>query len=361
MNIPEKIWVLMSRSLSGEATAEEQEELMRLLKQQPELLRQYDLLKQLWHPYNDQSTNAEPAKISRILQLSAVEEALQRENEQVVTPAINRWKKRAYRVAAILIGVIIAAGAITKWVINNPDDKPGIIVSQKGTKTRTILPDGSTVWLNAGSRIEYEPSFSGMLREVTLYGEAYFDVVKQTGRPFIVHAGNVNIKVMGTAFNVKSYPGEGSIETTLIRGLVQVTRADDKKLQPIYLHPNQKLILPETQTSESPSSDLDKLTDKIKTGFAIAYLDSNLRENEHIETAWVYNRLEFRGDSFIELAKKLERWYNITIQFGDEQAKQLMFNGSIENETVEQAFEALRTAVPFNYKIENNEVLVSSD
>jgi ferric-dicitrate binding protein FerR (iron transport regulator) len=359
MNIPDKIWVLMSRSLSGEATANEQDELTHLLQEQPGLLRQYELLKQLWHPYQDQPTDVEPGKISRILQLSAVEEALQKQPENTITPHIVPWQKRVFRTAAIFAGLLLSVWAVTKWVIKHPVDKPGIIVSQKGTKTRTILPDGSTVWLNAGSRIEYDPAFANRVREVTLHGEAYFDVVKQTDRPFIVHAGTINIKVLGTAFNVKSYPGDGSIETTLIRGLVQVTRVDDTKQKPIYLHPNQKLIL--SELPETPVSEPSKTDNKPIAGFEIAYLDSNLDESEHLETAWVYNRLEFRGDNFIELAKKLERWYNITISFGDEQAKQLMFNGSIENETVEQAFEALRTAVPFNFKIKNNEVLISSN
>jgi transmembrane sensor len=361
MNIPDQVWILMSRSLSGEATAGEQEELMQLLKQEPELQRQYDLLNQLWHPYPEKTNEPEPGRISRILQLSAVEEALQSQTENADTARTIPWRRRWMRIAAVLVGVSLSVWAVSKWLIKHPVDTPGVIVSQKGTKTRTILPDGSTVWLNAGSRIEYDPSFTAPLREVTLYGEAYFDVVKQPNRPFIVHAGNINIKVLGTAFNVKSYAGEGSIETTLIRGLVQVTRADDKQQKPIYLHPNQKLIVPESRTDKAAVNEVVKQKIDAATDFSIAYLDSNLQEHQHLETAWVYNRLEFRGDNFSVLAKKLERWYNITIQFADEHAKELMFNGSIENETVEEAFEALRTAVPFTFKIKNNEVLVSSE
>ncbi len=74
----------------------------------------------------------------------------------------------------------------------------------------------------------------------------------------------------------------------------------------------------------------------------------------------IYNRLQFRGDSFTELAKKLERWYNITIYFEDDRVKELTFNGSLENETIDQAFHALQTANPFNFKIRNNEIFISS-
>ena len=84
------------------------------------------------------------------------------------------------------------------------------------------------------------------------------------------------------------------------------------------------------------------------------------KESERIETAWVYSRLEFRGDSFEGLAKKLERWYNVTIVFKDEKVKELNFNGSFEKETVEQAFNYLQETILFNYKIRNNEISVSS-
>jgi transmembrane sensor len=353
MSSPERIWYLISRNISGEASENEFEELQRLLEEQPGLKQQYVLLEQFWKAQPQPGSADESTRVSRILQLSAVQEALKEEDDAPVKAF--SWKSSLLKIAAIVVGILL-----TIWVINESSTgisspRPGVIVSQKGTKTRTILPDGSTVWLNAGSRIEYDPSFNGKQRVVTLYGEAYFDVVKNPDIPFLVHAGKFTIRVLGTVFNVKSYPGEGAMETTLIRGLVQITRDDDKNQSPIFLHPNQKIVLPEVNTVTDPGNKSIGIP-----GVEVAILDSSLKEHEHIETAWVYNRLEFRGDNFEELAKKLERWYNITILFEDEKAKQLTFNGSIENESVEQAFEALRTAVSFKYKIKDNEVFISS-
>lgn len=168
---------------------------------------------------------------------------------------------------------------------------------------------------------------------------------------------------MGTAFNVKSYAEEQTIETTLIRGLVQITRAADKKGEPIYLHPNQKIVLPKTSiTPIAEANTIRKEQEPIApaTAAAIVYLDSSLKENERFETAWIYNRLEFRGDRFDDLAKKLERWYNITIHFEDEQVHNLVFNGSLENETVEQAFQALTAAASFHFEIKGNDIYISS-
>jgi ferric-dicitrate binding protein FerR (iron transport regulator) len=165
--------------------------------------------------------------------------------------------------------------------------------------------------------------------------------------------------VLGTAFNVKSYPDEKTIETTLIRGLVQITRKGEPTAAPVYLHPNEKIVLPastaDANVPNEPAAAASQPIDK-----QIIHIDSTVNESEHIETAWVYNRLEFRGDNFEQLALKLERWYNIKIYFEDSAARQLVFNGSLQNETVEQAFTALKAAVPFNVRIVNNEVFIKS-
>jgi ferric-dicitrate binding protein FerR (iron transport regulator) len=266
-------------------------------------------------------------------------------------------------VAASLIAIVgIAAWAISLSLGYNLPSHNGQqeIVAQKGSKTRTLLPDGSTVWLNAGSKISYSSDFSGPVRHVTLQGEAFFDVVKQPDRPFIVHAADIDIKVLGTAFNVKSYDEDRTVETTLIRGLVSITRTNATVQQPILLHPNQKIVLQKTPLPAEESSSPNEVQAGPGKNFTehVTQIDSNRRENELLETAWVYNRLEFRGDRFPDLARKLERWYNINIHFEDDAVRGLSFNGSLESETVDQAFAALKAAVPFLYEIKGNEIYV---
>ncbi len=177
-----------------------------------------------------------------------------------------------------------------------------------------------------------------------------------------MHAGDLRIKVLGTAFNVKSYDEDKTVETTLIRGLVQITRPDDKQQDPIYLHPHQKILLPRRDTDPAIAT-ADKPAGAAMPAGGLARIipiDSSMKEDVRVETSWVYNRLEFRGDRFDELARKLERWYNIDIHFTDDAARNLSFNGSLENETVEQAFVELAAAVPFHFKIKDNEVYISS-
>jgi ferric-dicitrate binding protein FerR (iron transport regulator) len=362
METPERIWFLLSRSLSGDATEQDKEELNSLLQQQPELMQQYDMLHQLWSV--NTPAHEEPAagdKINRILQLAAAETG----DKQAASPVvrINKWRKLSWA-AAVVIALSICTWIIVDWNKKHPI-AANEVVAPKGSKTRTILPDGSTVWLNAGSRIVYA-NFNGPVREITLEGEAYFDVVSVTSatshqkKPFIVHAGSIDIKVLGTAFNVKSYPEEKTIETTLIRGLVQITRKGDHKGAPVYLHPNEKIVLPVSSPDAGTAGTPATATQNQPVLQQIVHIDSTIKENEHIETAWVYNRLEFRGDNFEQLALKLERWYNIRIYFEDDAVRQLVFNGSLQNETVEQAFMALKEVALFNVSITNNEVFIKS-
>ena len=359
---------MMSRNLSGEAGPGEEQELMMHLQERPDLMQQYELMKRIWDAYAgwQQPTPPEAARIYRILQLSAAEDAIRNDdtNHAPISPArMIRWRGRkdVYRRVAIAAGLFIGLLALAWWYTGSRRDSASEIIAERGSKTRTILPDGSTVWLNAGSRIHYEPGFSGPLREVTLQGEAYFDVVKQPARPFIVHAGGINIKVLGTSFNVKSYDDDKTVETTLIRGLVQITRPSTSSGQvpPIYLHPHQKIVLPR-RNSEEPAPAATAHMPAARRQPSIIPIDSSMKEDERVETSWVYNRLEFRGDSFGELARKLERWYNIDIHFEDEAARSLTFNGSLENETVEQAFLAQEAAVPFRFTINNNVVYIKS-
>ena len=277
-----------------------------------------------------------------------------------------RRRRNTALTVALLICVITAGwfwkNDNTSIAIVEKPVKETLIIAQKGSTTRSSLADGNSVWINAGSKLYYASDFSGATREVRLEGEAFFDVVKQANRPFIVHASGIDIKVLGTAFNVKSYPEDKNVETTLYRGLVQVLRHEDSLSKPIQLRPNHKLILPKQAAIETVKMSEVKmpLTKGIPTGITITPIDSTKKESERLETAWRYNRLEFEGEYFEDVAKKMERWYNVSIIFTDDKVKRLEVVGKFENETVEQAFAALKEGFPITFKIDKNEILVGS-
>lgn len=360
----------MSRSLSGEASPEEEASLFEALQQDAALQQQYDILKHTW-PGGQTAEENSPAdnelkKISRILQLATVRELIPSTEE---TQHVQRRIKRRRRIIIKVImyaGVAMAATLLTwMWVQDKSVKKATVqaantgqtIATQNGSRTRTMLPDGTTVWLNAGSKIYFDNDFASATRDVKLEGEAYFDVVKNPNRPFIVHTAGIDIKVLGTVFNVRSYPADKTVETTLIRGLVQVTRQGYPQQKPVYLHPNEKLVV---QKSADEANNTAQANGTPQVSYKVAKLDTTVKEIDRIETAWVYNRLEFRGENFEALARKMERWYNVSIVFEDDNVKQQTFNGSFENETVEQAFIALKTAAPFSFSIQGHEIRIRS-
>lgn len=363
MDIKDRLWSLMARSLSGEATSDELKELYTFLESDEDLQLKYELFSRYWkkenEPENQESTDQD--EINRIMNRA---EAVNQEYLELF-PSQDRRKTRKrlfYGLAAVSIAVLgyfLIFGINSKSVV--PEKASKVISAQNGSQSKTILPDGSVVRLNAGSKLIYDENFSGEVREVGLEGEAYFEVVK-AGKPFIVHAHGIDIKVLGTSFNVKSYPEDESVETTLLQGAVEVINKNTPNAKSIFLKPNQKITLrkiePLIKTSEPRSFKQEKAV--LMTDSKIVSLDPTIKNNERFETAWIFNRLIFRGDNFEEIGKKLERWYNVQILFGDEKVKQLRFNGSFETETVEEALTALRIAKQFNFKTNNNEILITS-
>ena len=352
-----------------------------MLESHPEWQQQYDIMLSLWGEHRiaeEEELDEVSARtaVSQILYLSENADTLHEHPDAPLGAGRKKRSLKTWLVAASVTGLIFVSMLLFRKSSGNEHTTPAsgtnvsataqlseTISSQRGSRTRTLLPDGSTVWLNAGSKLHYVNNFEGKTREVRLEGEGYFDIVKNPAKPFIVHTSNINIRVLGTAFNVKSYPGDKTVETTLFRGIVEVSRQDDANARPVLLKPLQKISIPVDEAIISTGKTQNEQY-SVKTKRPLQYkvdkIDSLSSQDKYVETAWVYNRLEFRGDYFEELAQKLERWYNITIIFQDEKVKSLRFNGSLESETADQAFRALKTAIPFDYKIDGHDIYISS-
>lgn len=362
MESSEYIWQLMARALSNEISPGEQEELFIILSENDSLQQRFELLKRAWHEEHDASENEEVAKehISKIIYKAKTETET---DDLSVVP--RRKRRRRVLTLSLLLIILLAGGSIFFFNSHaSTSSAKETLIAQMGSRTRSLLPDGSTVWLNAGSKLFFENDFTGTTREVRLEGEGFFDIVKKPAQPFIVHTSGIDIKVLGTAFNVKAYREDVNIETTLYRGIVQVFREEDAAKTPIVLRPNEKLVLPRHAASLPVAVSENKSTAQVITAapaFTILNIDSTKEESERFETAWVYSRLEFLGENFEQVALKMERWFNIRISFEDEKVKQLSFYGSFENETPEEALAGLKAANrDFDYKIQGNEIFISS-
>lgn len=356
LNDGQQIWNLIARATFGEATPAELALLQQLLQNDSLLQQKFDFLTQVLKSTPEiQQTGEEEVQMILEKARSKTKYA------QQLKPVKKLWK---FWLAAASVAAIIFSG----WFFTRPQYNTQItlpvektaLASKNGERNEMILPDGSKVWLNAGSQLFYVNDFKGKTREVRLEGEAYFDIQKNAQKPFIVHANTIDIKVLGTAFNVKAYADDINIETTLFRGLVNITRRGEANFQPILLYPNQKAIIPKENpvlNAVQPEVSRDV---EAKKSIVIQQIDSSKTEAKQIDVAWKFNRLEFKGNDFIELAGRLERWYNVKIIFEDEAVKQLHFSGSFENESIQQALKAMQIANPFIFKINNDEIQIKS-
>ena len=237
------------------------------------------------------------------------------------------------------------------------------IVVPYGGKSSVILPDGSNVWLNAGSRMKYNRLFDIKYREVFLEGEAYFDVKKEK-YPFIVHTSHLDIQVLGTVFNVKSYPDEDMIETTLVEGTIRIKTKKSEKT--ILLKPKERLTFhKQDDKSEVVPEQKQEKVEKIEvikpvSQAVVNKLNQNMDVIENIDTeestCWKNGTLIINKEPLESLTRKLERKFDITFDFRSEKLKHYTYTGTLRDFPLEQVLQALKLTSPIKYSIDGKTV-----
>jgi len=368
----EKFWQLLSSKLTGEASADELKALDKLLQENPGFGLQTQMLTQMWK--NDkpevsstddffdrhlQRLSNHPDIHPVVLTETAVPDpapVLEIEN----TVHRYRWLLPLSGVAA---SVVIALGLLFSGSVFKNNKKENVaqntVTTRKGSKSNIQLPDGTIAWLNADSKLTYNENFRGDFREVTLQGEAYFDVVKDKSRPFIIHTKTIDIRVLGTAFNVRAYETEKNTETSLFRGSVEITlhNSPEKK---IILKPNEKLLvnnkslLTSTQTEEK-----NKTRNASAVDITVGKVHFEEKDSSALENLWIKNKLVFDAESLEEVALKIERWYDVKVVInGDDDLRQTAYSAIFENENLLQVMEALKITGNFKYTINKDIVTI---
>jgi transmembrane sensor len=363
-----RIWVLMSRCLSGEATPAEAEELRSLLEQSADKEYLFGVLHSYFtrtsSPANDKAVEDADLeeRFRRIVDLPANDPY----NKSDKKGGLPRLRSRSIRYAAAAAAILFLAWGV-QWLLTgrraimaaaHPTRIEEVLV-RAGARTRMVLPDGTRVWLNSNSKLRYGNGFNSSDREVMLEGEAFFDVVKNAAHPFIVHASSLDIEVLGTSFAVKSYPQDATVEATLLSGAIEVRRKGNPNTALVILKPNEKLVF--SKVSPLRGEGREVAADPAGShpeamGIAVDHIQSNLPDSEKVETAWMYNRLVFDGDNFDELAEKMERWYDVRILVRDTGLNHYHFAGVFVNESIEEALKDLQLTATFFYTIEGKKI-----
>jgi ferric-dicitrate binding protein FerR (iron transport regulator) len=290
---------------------------------------------------------------------------------------LNR-KDRIRKTSRLVVGVLsIAAVFFIAFFLgslfgNNSNDTSSVLSASAeynefrapiGSKSEILLSDGTEVILNAGSSLKYNNDYNSHNRDLILKGEAYFKVARNKEIPLIVSTENLDIKAIGTEFNVKAYSEEGTIETTLIEGEVEIVeKGVSEKNQTLVLKPNQKAIY----TNKSDQLSLEEIRKIEPLAIKPAKIISEkLLISPKTDTdqaiAWTKDELIIKSENLETLCIKLQRKYDVKFVFNDEQVKKFRFNGTLLDETFEQVMEAIKLTAPIDYSVNGKTVILVTD
>ncbi len=283
-------------------------------------------------------------------------------------------RREVLRVAVVLLPFIILASLTFFYFQGKKETSYEVLSTLKGSKTKIILEDGTKIWLNSESELRYPSTFKGAgKRTVKLIGEAYFDVAKNEKKPFEVLAAGYKFKVLGTAFNIKAYPGEDKMQTTLEHGKVSVEKiiseSDNESRKIISLKPKQTIVIYNDNIIDENQNKLHDKLDSLETLCAeeLKEVQNNkptlLMDDDDLSPylSWKDNKLVFRDVTVGEMVNDLERWYNINVVIADAKIKDIKFTAIFTTETTEQAIKAISMAANVNYEINNNLVILKTN
>jgi ferric-dicitrate binding protein FerR (iron transport regulator) len=280
--------------------------------------------------------------------------------------------KNIMRYAAILIIAFSLSGLFFYYIGKNNAANPKLGISElvvpMGSRASFSLSDGTTVVLAAGSRLTYDNRFGINDRVVQLEGEGYFKVAKDSKRPFIVKTSHLNVLALGTAFNVKAYSDDKTIETTLVEGSVEIEEINGKsRTEVLVLKPNQKLTFFKEDSrlvdeTAGPKGEIKNSTKRLQVQKAIA-IPRLVKENVNVEPviSWKENRWIFEKQSLSLIAVELERKFDVQIIIETERLKSFRFTGTILAEPIDQVLEVMSVSAPINFKIKGRVVTLSEN
>lgn len=357
--VANRIWILIGKKLSGEATLQELEELKDLVADSGDSVNSIGEFEQMLLTVNIESTHKSDEEIAE-----RWEQFKHKLDPEPKVISIKQSSKRKFFwlvAASVLVVCSVTLALIARSSVNY---RLGLltIAAPTGTPKKIILPDGSKVWLNAKSKLIYGKNF-GVKREVTLVGEAFFDVVKDANHPFVVSTASLRLKVLGTSFNVRAFANEKKSEAALIRGSIEVTLVNNPD-KTIILKPSEKITVRNSDVQVASSSAARPVENGRAVPIPLITL-SNIHYKDQdpvpVEAQWIERKLAFESETFEDIALRMERYYDVGIDFQDEALKSLVFSGVFKEESFNDALKSMQTASsePFKIKTEpNNQITI---
>ena len=363
IEIPEQIKQLISGQLSGSLSADELRLLQAWIDESPDHRKHFNDMRHVWAFSDNTLSNREQGE--SVWNLS---KKIQRDRAR--HPAFWTWQKMVASWIVVFAGtwmlnMLMDRGEVKETIVKTapPVTSTTTIQAKMGSQTSVKMPDGSRVWLNGGSKLVYCSSYGEDDREVQLTGEGCFEVATHPEKPFVVKAGDLSIIALGTTFNVKAYPEDKVITTTLVEGKVTIEGKDANDETFTYeMHPNENF----TYITGGRATEKESLQPVRKQATAIK---NNVQEPVLIEnnvkvrlyTSWKDDQWEIENQELGNLSKDFERRYNVRIVFASKNIADYHFTGIIQRETIEQVMVILRRTVPLKYSFDKNVITIAED
>lgn len=346
----DRLWILLAKKASGEIDAEELTELQDLLQRSEEAGFNGELMEELWQ------TPLLPAQAddAEAYNWEAVSAGIEAKEAHV--ESITAYRKWGLIAASVVLLVTTGLGGYW-WALRSrvaQADTANTISTRPDTRSRITLPDGTAVWLNSDSRMTYNKAFGERKREITLEGEAFFDVARKADVPLVVHARGLDIHVLGTSFNVMAYPADSLVTASLIQGSVELS-ASSRPGWRVLLQPAHKISVPVNRLADSAVGKSQVHPDAPGVSTLLPEPHSQIVP----EVSWVDNKLVFYREPFGTLADRMDRWYRVHIRIEDEPLKRVTLTGVFEKESLQQALTALQLGCRFHYAIMGDTVTIT--
>lgn len=356
---------LIHRYLSGTINSQEKDELFRWLVKDAGNVTYFNQISDIWL---SSSVLHDPQDFNTDEAFNRVKSKIEYLNTAINPTEVKVKRLSWLKVAAILIPAILFGSLATRLWLTPKAPKTGnpyLFEVPYGSKATVSLPDGSKVILNAGSKLTCREDFGKTNRNLDLSGEGYFSVAKNKAIPFVVHAGDLSVRALGTEFNVKAYPEDEKIEALLIHGSIEINKTvkQTKNDKPVVLMPRQSLVYHKTsnhfQLTIPKEENLAEKNITPTDTHSVSIVKSTV--DPTIYASWKEESWSIYRVTLADLAVELERKYDVRIRFGNESLKKITFTGTLPDVSLEQVLAAIRLTSPIEYKIKGKKVELTEE
>jgi transmembrane sensor len=337
----EQMYDLIGKYLAGELSEEEKEKFQVWLNESEGNKQEFELHKKVWKNTQIKFKSSDSESVFKNL-LNQIDDQHELEISTDLPTYRTKVKYRFLLISKIAASLLLL---VSVWYFFNnatpvsKDQISEIKTNEKhnpaGQKSRIFLPDGSTVWLNADSKVSYPEKFTDEKREVILNGEAFFEIVKNQDIPFIVRTGKVSTIVLGTAFNVKAFDDDPVTQVALQSGKVKVEFNDNEQTYVMFLDPGDALTYNKSESSAK----------------------KNKFEEERL-LSWKDGFIVFRDADLDEIVSTLSRWYGVQFEIKNRDNESWSYTGSFDNAILENVMKSISFTKEFSYTINQKNVII---